>query len=161
MLNKKIVLSVGGIICLTVFYLALNKPKEQEDISKQKVSTSISNSIHVEQKQVQEKNQKVQKISKNSSEIKEDKNIPHYKDIFKEADQISTLEQVRTQNDIKKIDEEVDKLIGDADQFIKENNLVLAQEKLTAEQKEQKEEYLSQIDSLQDELKELSNDKSE
>jgi hypothetical protein len=96
------------------------------------------------------------KTVKNKIEYKKEKpkeKIPSYKNVFKELKEVSVFQLVQEERELKEIEKDTNKIIIEADAFIKKNNLNISEYNLS---KEEREKINIKLDKLKKEIDNIS-----
>ena len=150
----QILLVILFSIIVYIYYSNSNKTLSINNID-------ISNVI-IENTKVKDKNTSFSKIKENNNEnIKiekeiqiKDNNIPNYKDIFKEEKK-DTLKDMQESQELKKLEQDTNSLINEADKFIKSHNLVVPTINLSKDEQEKVEKNKEELQKLTNQLEEL------
>lgn len=96
--------------------------------------------------------------TENNQPIKDKQTVHHYKDIFKEPKEPNKFKAMQKQQEIKSLDENVEKLLAKARKTIKDNNLVLAKKEITQEDKKKIEKLNKKLEILKQKAEELNHE---
>lgn|GEM_PF-5276638 len=84
--------------------------------------------------------------------------VSNYDEVFKEKEIVSRMQEIEESHQIKKLNDDVDALIEEADAFITQNDLTLKPQKTLLKNDAQNQKLTDELKALQIELEELSNE---